>query len=271
MPRQLGIISLIAFFVIFCVPGLASAPVWDEATVSNSVQDIVLMGNPVAFRAPATDPEGHALSFQWRIVSDPTGKARFAGSPANAFATVEFPWVSPTGNPIGSSIILEVTVNHADIQLHGDVSLSRRFEAVIARVNQPPEPELVVDPVSSPTNRISEGEGVSFTSDSSVDPDNSGMRHEWWAWITGGSFLQPLVFYGTEGNSSGFTIPRLASPTATVGVTLVLIDGLHQVREQTTVYLKKRDETTRTRQPRPPIRYRIGSRSVFRDATPPTR
>jgi hypothetical protein len=149
--------------------------------------------------------------------------------------------------------------------------MSRRFEAVIERVNQPPTPEIFVDPISSPTDRISEGEGVSFNSDSSDDPDNSGMRHEWMAWITGGSFVQPLAFYGTEGSSSGFTIPALATPTATVGVTLVLIDGLHVVRKQTTVYLKKREATTTTGRPRQGTRYRIGSRNILRDATPPIR
>jgi len=229
------------------------------------------MGNPVTFRAAATDPDGHALSYRWRILSDPTGKANFAQSPTLPYVTVNFPWVSATDNPIGSSIILEVTVNHADTELYGDVSMSRSFEAVIARVNQPPEPEIVVDPVSTPTDRIPEGDGVSFTSDSSVDPDSSGMRHEWVAWITSGSFVQPLVFFGTEGTSSGFTIPGLSTETATVGVTLLLIDGLHQVRKQTTVYLKKRDETTARKRPGPRTRYRPGTGGSFRTVAPPTR
>ncbi len=245
MPHRFSLIGILSL-VLICLPCLAQETlVWDESTMTDDSTNITLMGNPVTFRAAATDPEGHALSYQWRIVSDPTGKANFA-QVNRPYVTVDFPWVSASSNPIGSSIIIEVTVNHTDTQLHGDVGMSRQFEAVISGVNQPPQPVIVVDPESSATNPIREGDGVSFSSDSSVDPDSSGMRHEWIAQTLQGSFLQPLVFFGTEGTSSGFTIPGLATQTAQVMVTLVLIDGLHEVRKSTTVYLAKRQSSGNT-------------------------
>jgi len=52
-------------------------------------------------------------------------------------------------------------------------------------------------------------------------------------------FAQPLVLFGSEGTAAGFTVPDMVTDTAEVSVTLLLVDGLHELRESITVYLTR--------------------------------
>lgn len=259
MRHRFSSVIILSFFsiLLFGHALFAGTPVWSEASVSPAVRDIRLMGAPVGFSAPATCPDGHRLSHRWRIVTDPTARAYFTAGSTSASTQVAFPWVTPTYNPIGSSILIEVTVNHADPVTDGDMSVSRLFQARIAGVNLPPVPVIFANPVSSPENRIPGGSGVLLSSDGSYDPDGGGVRHEWQVYILSGGYSKPFVVYGTEGTLCAFTVPPLLTPTSEVGVTLVLLDGLHRITKPITVYLKQAYTAPKPTRPPSRTRYRI--------------
>ncbi|MFH1573361.1 MAG: hypothetical protein ABIG68_05225 [Acidobacteriota bacterium] len=191
-----------------------------------------IMGEPVELRAPAKCPAGHAVSYEWQIISDPTGAARLL--PAGWGASLEL-WqgVDP---PAASAVIVSVTARCAET---GETA-SAEFVVGIAGINLPPIP-VIKGVWGSPEKPLETGDVIVLTSESE-NPDNSGVRTEWlFGNPAGGRFLGPAAPIGTEGTLCTLTVPALELYTDApmrLPITMALIDGLYVVRETVTAYLR---------------------------------
>ena len=234
MPHRLSLVVLLAFCLgaqLFGgVPVLTSTP---AAEVPVRLQE------NASFSVTAADE--HPLAYLWQIIEDPTQVAVIS-NPNSTTANVAFPWVNRGigAQPIGQSVRLRVTVSHANPQVDGEASVSYEFAAKIATLNLAPIPNITGF-FGSREAPLRPGDAIVADAGNSQDPDSSGFRAEWLVGFErgGGTFVQRPAPIGSEGTLMTITVPNInGTGLVEMDITLILLDGLHDVRLTKTAYMQ---------------------------------